>query len=54
MEPVQDPNLITVKITVPGKDGESAIRKFKLNIGEIQKDAIHKTVPPTGHKLTFI
>jgi hypothetical protein len=40
----QDPALVTVKITVPGIDGESAIRKFKLNIAQIQKDVIHKSV----------
>jgi hypothetical protein len=47
MDPLHDqhdPALVTVKITVPGTDGESAIRKFKLNIAQIQKDAIHKSV----------
>jgi hypothetical protein len=44
MDPASDPNLITVKISVPGADSESSIRKFKLPLSHIQRDVIHKTV----------
>jgi hypothetical protein len=44
MDPNSDPDLITVKVTVPGPDGEPAIRKFKVTYDELQKDVIHETV----------
>jgi hypothetical protein len=44
MDPSPDPTLITLKVTVPGHEGESAIRKFKVTIAQIQKEVIHKTV----------
>lgn len=42
--PITDPNLITVKVTAPGPDGESVVRKFKADNALLQKDVIHKTV----------
>jgi hypothetical protein len=44
MDPHSDPNLITVKVTVPGPDDETTVRKFKATQEQIQKEAIHKTV----------
>jgi hypothetical protein len=47
MDPANDPNLITIKVTVPGGgDAESVIRKFKLTPAQIVKENIHKTVSP--------
>jgi len=44
MDPQSDPNLITVKVTLPGPEGEAAVRKFKVTSQQIQKDVIHETV----------
>ena len=44
MDPNSDPDLIIVKVTVPGPGDEPAIRKFKVSIAQIQKDTIRKTV----------
>lgn len=44
MDPAPDPTLITVKIDVPGADGESSLRKFKLPPSHVQRDVIHTTV----------
>jgi len=60
MDPLTDPNLITVKVTIPGPGGEAVIRKFKVTHEQLQKDAIHNTViihPPlfvVDFKLTWI
>ena len=39
-----DPNLVTVKVTLPGPEGENIVRKFKVSIAKLHKDVIHKTV----------
>jgi hypothetical protein len=44
MDPLTDPNLITVKVTIPGPGGEAVIRKFKVTLEQLQKDSIHNTV----------
>ena len=44
MDSHSDPNLITVKVTVPGPEGEPAVRKFKATYAQVQKETIHKTV----------
>ena len=60
MDPLTDPDVITVKVTAPGPDGEPVVRKFKVGNTSLQKDVIHKTVlilasfSSNGFKLTFI
>ena len=44
MDPHSDPNLITVKVTVPGPEGEAAVRKFRATQAQIQREVIRKTV----------
>ena len=44
MDPNSDPNLITVKVTIPGPEGEATVRKFKATQAQVQKEVIHKTV----------
>ncbi len=45
MDAYSDGNLITVKVTLPGPEGEAAVRKFKVTYAQVQKEVIHKTVP---------
>jgi len=45
MELLSDPGLVTVKVTIPGQDGnEDVTRKFKFTLTELQRDVIHHTV----------
>ena len=44
MDSTTDPALITVKVTLPGPDGESNVRKFKWTMASLLKDTIHKAV----------
>jgi len=46
MDQHSDPNLITVKVTLPGPDGDTIVRKFKVTIAQLHKDVIHNTVIP--------
>ena len=44
MDRHSDPNLITVKVTLPGPEGDSIVRKFKVTMAQLHKDVIHNTV----------
>src|SRR5215475_14014332 len=44
MDWAADPKFIPLKITIPGHEGEAAIREFKVTIDQLQKDTIHKTM----------
>jgi hypothetical protein len=44
MDSTTDPALITVKVTLPGPDGDSNVRKFKWTMDSLRKDTIHKAV----------
>ena len=48
MDQTNDP-LITVKVTLPGPDGEPAVRKFKVLQAKLDKGAIHTTVSPPSY-----